>query len=57
MSHKSGHIIIEAIKPLAWVSQEQLKHLEEIEARDEYTAADRLYLAFVVGMIADDPAE
>lgn len=57
MSHKSGHIIIEAIKPLTAVSQEQRERLDEIERRDEYTTADRLYLAFVVGMIADDPAE
>lgn len=57
MSHKSGHIIIEAIKPLASVSKDELDRLEDIERRDEYTAIDRLYLAYVVGMIADDPAE
>lgn len=57
MSHKSGHIIIEAVKPLPAVTTEQRGKLEEIATRDEYTVADRLYLAMVVATIADDPAE
>lgn len=63
MSHKSGHIIINALVPqdsspqLASLNEEQRDKLSEIRSRDEYTAIDRLYLGMLVASIADDPAE
>ncbi len=58
MSHKSGHVIIEAIRPLPAVQSkpEVLKRLDEIEARDQYTLGDKLYLGVLVSNIADEPA-
>lgn len=57
MSHKSGHIIIQAIMPLPSVTTEQRKVLEEIERRDQYTLQDRLYLGYVTSKIAPIPAD
>lgn len=57
MSHKSGHVIINVIKPLPAVTPEQRKALEEIEARDEYTLQDRLYLGYIASKVAPLPAD
>lgn len=57
MSHKSGHIIINAIKPLPAVTPEQRQALEEIEERDEYTLQDRLYLGYIASKVAPLPAD
>jgi hypothetical protein len=57
VSHKSGHIIIQAIKPLPSVTPEQRRTLEEIEARDEYTFQDRLYLGYIASKVAPLPAD
>lgn len=57
MSHKSGHVIIQAIKPLPAVTPEQRQALEEIEARNEYSLQDRLYLGYVVSKVAPLPAD
>lgn len=57
MSHKSGHVIIQAIKPLPAVTPEQRQVLEEIESRDEYTLQDRLYLGYIASKVAPLPAD
>lgn len=57
MSHKSGHVIIQAIKPLPAVTEEQRTTLEDIEARDEYTLQDRLFLGYIVSTVAPLPAD
>lgn len=60
MSHKSGHVIINAILPesgpaILPLSSDIENRLREIRSRDEYNITDRLYLGYVVGVIADDP--
>jgi hypothetical protein len=63
VSHKSGHIIINAMvpedsnPPLACLNEEQKNKLNEIRTRDEYSVQDRIYLGMLVASIADDPAE
>lgn len=57
MSHKSGHVIIQAIKPLPSVTPEQRCALDEIEKRDEYTLQDRLYLGYIASKVAPLPAD
>ena len=65
MSHKSGHIIINALIEegeharalLPCLTSEQCDRLANIRERDEYNAIDRLYLGMLVASIADDPAE
>jgi hypothetical protein len=54
MSHKSGHIIIQSLKTTPDITPEQISKLEEIEQRDEYTVADRMYLAVLTFQLADD---
>jgi len=63
MSHKSGHIIINAMvpdngqPPLSCLSEEQRDKLSEIRTRDEYNVTDRLFLGMLVASVADDPAD
>lgn len=57
MSHKSGSVIINVIKPLPSVTPEQRAELEAIQARDEYTLQDRLYIGYVASKIAPLPAD
>jgi hypothetical protein len=63
MSHKSGHIIINALLPengvprLSSLTNEQCERLNEIRARDQYNPMDRLFLGMLVASIADDPAD
>lgn len=64
MSHKSGHIIINSILPVGGSpivplagNTEAIERLNDIRSRDQYTIADRLYLGYIVGVIADDPAD
>lgn len=57
MSHKSGHVIINVIKPLPSVTPEQRAVLEDIEERDEYTLQDRLYLGYIASKVAPLPAD
>ena len=57
MSHKSGHVIIQAIKPLPAVTPEQRSVLEDIEARNEYNLQDRLYLGYIASKVAPLPAD
>lgn len=60
MSHKSGHIIINAIKPLpsyTALPQEVRNQLDDIEARDEYNLMDKLVLGYAVSKIAAEPSE
>jgi hypothetical protein len=57
MSHRSGHVIIQAIKPLPAVTPEQRRVLEEIEARNEYNLQDRLYLGYIASKVAPLPAD
>lgn len=56
MSHKSGHIIIQKLKELP-ITEDQRSSLSEIEARDQYTITDRLYLGYVTYVVAPEPAE
>lgn len=62
MSHKSGHIIINAMlpeggAPLPTLTPQQQNTLNDIRQRDEYNMADRLTLGYIIGLIADDPAD
>ncbi len=62
MSHKSGTVIINALIPengpaAACLTPEQCSTLSEMRLRDEYSVQDRLTLAFIVGLIADDTVD
>lgn len=57
MSHKSGHIIIQALLTVPSLSAEQKAHLEDIELRDVYNVADRIYICALTYQVADDPAD
>lgn len=55
MSHKAGHIIVQSLLEVPTLTQEQKSHLEEIQARDEYSVADRIYICALTYQVADDP--
>lgn len=57
MSHKAGHIIIQSLKAVPTLTTDQVAHLNEIEARDQYTMADRMYLCVLTYQVADDLVE
>lgn len=57
MSHKAGHIIIQSLVTLPTVTHEQRCQLEDIEARNEYTMADRLYIGYIAATVADDDVD
>lgn len=62
MSHKSGHIIINSMipqdgEPLVCLLPQEVTLLMDIRDRDEYTINDRVALATIVAMRADEPAE
>ena len=57
MSHKSGHIIIQALLNVPTLTPEQCTHLQEIQTRDEYTVSDRIYICALTYQVADDPAD
>lgn len=54
MSHKSGHIIIQALLTVPAVTPEQRAHLEDIQIRDAYNVADRIYICALTYQFADD---
>ena len=55
MSHKAGHIIVQSLITVPTLTQEQKNHLSDIELRDEYTVADRIYICALTYQVADDP--
>lgn len=57
MSHKAGHIIVQALITVPTLSPEQRTHLLEIESRDQYTIADRMFLCVLTYQVADDLIE
>lgn len=62
MSHKSGGVIINAMmpeggQPIACLTPQECADLAEIRQRDEYTLGDRMRLAMIVAVHADDPID
>lgn len=57
MSHKAGHIIVKALLTVPSLTPEQKAHLEDIEIRDTYTVADRIYICALTYQFADDPVD
>lgn len=57
MSHKAGHIIVQSLLTVPTITPEQRTHLQDVEARDEYTVADRIYICALTYAVADDPVE
>lgn len=57
MSHKAGHIIVRALLTVPTLTTEQRAHLEDIEIRDAYTVADRIYICALTYQFADDIVE
>lgn len=55
MSHKAGHIIVQSLKQVPTLTDEQRQHLDDIEVRDAYTVADRIYICALTYQVADDP--
>jgi hypothetical protein len=54
MSHKAGHIIVQALKSVPSLTQEQRAQLDNIESRDQYTLQDKMYLSILTFQVADD---
>lgn len=54
MSHRSGHIILLALKSSPDITPEQCSRLDEIEQHDEFTVADRMYMSLLVFQLSDD---
>lgn len=57
MSHKAGHIIVQSLLTVSTITQDQRAHLQEIEGRDQYTIADRMFLCVLTYQVADDLVE
>ena len=54
MTHKSSHVIVQNLLSTPGISSQQRARLLEIQDRDEYTWADRLYLGWLTFTLADD---
>jgi len=57
MSHKAGHIIVQALKTVPTLTPEQHATLDDIENRNQYTLMDRMAISVIAFQVADDVAD